>query len=66
MLKIDLRIGDGVAIGSVATVRLEDKSGKRVSLIIDADKSVPITRINHLTPAQIASQAGVASSRHRK
>lgn len=63
MLKIDLRVGESVAIGSVAIVSLEEKSGKIARLAIEADKSVAITRINKTSPAQIAASNGIVSSR---
>lgn len=54
MLKIDLKPGQSVAIGN-ATITLEEKSGKVARLVINADKSVPIQRIQAATPATIAA-----------
>lgn len=45
MLKLELKVGESVKIGD-AVVTLEDKSGKIARLAIQADKSVPITRVN--------------------
>lgn len=41
MLKVDLRPGQSIQVGD-ATIRLVKKSGQVASLVIDADKSVPI------------------------
>lgn len=41
-LKIALKIGDEVKIGD-AVIRLDYRSGNRVGLSIDADKSVKVT-----------------------
>ncbi len=41
MVKHDLRVGTTIEIGD-AKIRLEHKSGQRVSLIIDAPADVPI------------------------
>ena len=41
MVKHDLRIGTTIEIGDTK-IRLEHKSGQRVSLIIDAPADVPI------------------------
>lgn len=53
-LRIDLKPGESVSIGTYAVVTLEEKSGKIARLSIRADRSVPITRTNTMTPAQIA------------
>lgn len=59
MLKLELRVGESVRIGD-AIVTLEDKSGKNARLSIEADKSVPIKRIQPATMAQIA-KAGIGA-----
>ena len=41
MVKHDLRVGTTIEIGD-AKIRLEHKSGQRVSLIIDAPADMPI------------------------
>lgn len=53
MLKIDIRPGESIKIGD-AVVTLESKSGQLARLSIEADKSVPIHRIQPATVAQIA------------
>lgn len=45
MLKIDLRPGEAIRIGD-AVVTLESKSGQVARLSVQADKSVPIGRVN--------------------
>lgn len=52
MLKLELRVGESVKIGD-ATITLEDKSGKIARLSIQADKSVPIQRVQPTSMAQI-------------
>ena len=41
MVKHDLRVGTTIEIGDIK-IRLDHKSGQRVSLIIDAPADVPI------------------------
>jgi Global regulator protein family. len=60
MLKLDIKPGESVRIGDVAVITLEEKSGKVARLSIQADKSVPIRRVNSLTTAQIAAESGLA------
>lgn len=59
MLKLELRVGESVKIGS-AVVTLEDKSGRIARLAIEADKSVPIQRVQATTAAQLAKN-GIAA-----
>jgi hypothetical protein len=44
MLKIDLRPGEKLQIGD-ATVTLVQKSGQLASLVIDADRSIPVKKV---------------------
>lgn len=44
-LKIDLKVGESVALGGLATITLMDKSGKLARLDIKADESVKIRHI---------------------
>lgn len=46
MLNLNVRIGETVKIGDVATVTVENKSGQSVRLVFSADKSVPITIVD--------------------
>lgn len=60
LLKLELRVGESLKIGD-AVLTLEDKSGKVARLAIQADKSVPIHRIQRPTVAQIAAQTGIGA-----
>lgn len=53
MLAIDIKVGESIKIGD-AVITLEDKSGKTARLIINADKSIPVKRMQSSTMAQIA------------
>lgn len=54
MLKIDLRPGEAISIGN-AVVTLESKSGQMARLSVQADKSVPVSRVQkHSSIAKIA------------
>jgi len=59
-LRIELKPGESVSIGTYAVVTLEEKSGKIARLSIRADRSVPINRMSGTTTAQIA-QGGIMS-----
>lgn len=47
-LFLDLCIGDQLLIGD-AVVSLEDKSGKRARIKIDADRTIPIKLVDNTT-----------------
>jgi sRNA-binding carbon storage regulator CsrA len=60
MLKIDLEPGQTIKIGNYATITMEEKSGQRARLAIEADKSIPIHRPQRQqTDAMIAAKAGI-------
>jgi hypothetical protein len=59
MLKLDIRPGESIAIGSYAVVTLEEKSGKIARLSIEADKSVPVSRIQSKSAANLAASHGI-------
>ena len=59
MLKLELRAGESVSIGNLAIITLEEKSGKVARIAIDADKSVPVIRIDKPTTAQFAAAEGI-------
>lgn len=59
MLKIDLRPGESIAIGSYAVITLEEKSGKIARLSINAEKSVPVSRTGRQNTAQLAAVTGI-------
>ncbi|MGX0136344.1 carbon storage regulator [Cupriavidus metallidurans] len=62
MLKLDIKPGESVRIGDIAVITLEDKSGKVARLSIDADKSVPITRVEKPTAARLAAKVGLGAA----
>lgn len=55
MLKIDLRPGEAITIGD-AIVTLESKSGQVARLAVEADKSIPVRRLETAAPQHIAAQ----------
>ena len=59
MLKIDLRPGESLSIGD-AIVTLESKSGQVARLAVQADKSIPVQRVQagH-SVAQVAASQGI-------
>ncbi|AOJ09654.1 carbon storage regulator [Burkholderia mayonis] len=61
MLKLDIKPGESVKIGDFAVITLEDKSGKVARLSIQADKSVPISRVTSSSTAQIAAKVGLSA-----
>lgn len=50
MLKLDLSPGESVRIGDDVIVTLEKKTGQVARLAFDADKSIPIRRIEPEQP----------------
>ena len=58
LLRIDIKPGESVRIGD-AVITLEDKSGKIARLAIEADKSVPISRTQKSSTAQLAASMGI-------
>lgn len=59
MLKLEIRPGESIAIGNVAVVTLEEKSGKIARLAIQADKSVPVSRVQQNNTAKLAASVGI-------
>lgn len=62
MLKIDLKPGESVSIGSIAVVTLEHKSGQIARLAIQAERSVPVQRVQKHTTASIAAKGGITGN----
>lgn len=58
MLRIDVRVGESLKIGE-ATITLEQKSGQVARLAIQADRSVPIQRVQQYSPARMAAMNGI-------
>lgn len=46
MLRIDLRPGEGVRVGDNVIVRLEQKSGNRARISVEADRSIAIEKLD--------------------
>ena len=63
VLKLEIRPGESIAIGNYAVVTLEEKSGKIARLAIQADKSVPVSRIQNQNTATIAASVGITGKR---
>lgn len=60
MLKLDIKPGESIRIGDFAVITLEEKSGKTARLSIQADKSVPIDRVQQSSPAKLAAKYGIS------
>ena len=45
MLKLDISVGESVRIGSDVVITLEKKTGQVARLSFEADRSIPIRRI---------------------
>lgn len=56
-------MGESIAIGSLATITLEHKSGQIARLAIHADKSIPVQRVQTASTAQIAAEGGITGKR---
>ena len=54
-----MRPGESISIGNVAIVTLEEKSGKIARLAIQADKSVPVSRVSQNNTATLAASMGI-------
>lgn len=60
-LRIDLKPGESVSIGG-AVVTLEQKTGQVARISIEADRSVPVKRIQRPTPSAIAAEFGLPAA----
>jgi sRNA-binding carbon storage regulator CsrA len=61
MLKIDLKPGESVRIGDVAVVTLEKKAGNTARLSVQADKSVPVTRVERPVAGPHIAAGGIST-----
>ncbi len=52
MLRLNLKVGQTIAVGGPTNIRVERKSGQEVGLVFDADRSVPI----RIVPAEEAGR----------
>lgn len=57
-LMMNIRVGESIRIGS-AVVTLEDRAGRVARLMIEADRSVPISRVEVKTDAEMAGRFGI-------
>jgi hypothetical protein len=60
VLNIELKPGEAITIGDVV-VTLQDKSGKLARLSVDADKSIPVRRVQEQGPsvAKMVAEHGI-------
>lgn len=62
MLKIDLRPGEKLQIGE-AIITMVQKSGQLVSLAIDADRSIPVKKLNDEAPGiRMIAERGIMTA----
>lgn len=59
LLRIDIKPGESVRIGDYAVITLEEKSGKIARLAIEADKTVPVSRTQRNSTAQLVASMGI-------
>lgn len=64
MLKLNVKVGQSVAIGGPTTMRVEQKSGQAVALVFDADRSVPIRIIENSDAPKPRGASVVGLGRH--
>lgn len=61
MLRIDLKPGESVRIGDNCVITLEEKSGKAARIAFQADRSVPIVKVQGRTAADLM-KGGISGS----
>lgn len=61
MLRIDLKPGEAITIGD-AVITLEAKSGQLARLSVQADKSIPVRKVQEHGPsvAKMVAEHGIA------
>lgn len=59
LLRIDIKPGESIRIGDVAVITMEKKLGNIARITIEADKSVPVSRVNRQSTAQLAASMGI-------
>ena len=55
---MNIRVGESIRIGA-AVVTLEERAGRAARLMIEADRSVPITRVEVKSDADMAGRFGI-------
>jgi hypothetical protein len=67
MLKLNVRVGESIAIGGPTTLRIESKSGQAVGLVFDAAREIPIRIIpegeDHSPPKPQGGPVGLGRKR---
>lgn len=58
LLRIDIKPGESIRIGD-AVITLEEKTGKLARLAIEADKKVPVSRVQRQSTAKLAASMGI-------
>lgn len=59
LLRIDIKPGESIRIGDIAVITLEEKAGKLARLSIEADKKVPVSRVQFQNTAQLVASMGI-------
>jgi len=59
-LKLEIRPGETIAISDTVTVTLEEKSGQVARLSFEADRSIPIRKVDP-ADGRIAAMAGLGA-----
>ena len=59
LLRLDLKPGESVSIGGVAIITMEAKSGQTARVAIQADKSVPVERVQQPSAVNSAAKGGI-------
>ena len=62
MLVLKIRIGESVKIGNDVTMTLQERDGNTIKLAVDADKSIPVRRVQTTSQAEIAGKVGLGSA----
>ena len=62
MLALKMRIGESFRIGDFAVVTVQGRDGNTVKLTVDADKSIPVRRVESSTQAQLAGKMGLGEA----
>lgn len=62
MLVLKVRIGESVKIGDIATITLQERDGNTLKIAVDADKSIPVRRVQSASQAQLAAKVGLGAA----
>jgi sRNA-binding carbon storage regulator CsrA len=64
MLRLDLKPGESVTIGDFATITLEEKSGKAARIAFEADRSIPIRKVEAVGMAAASMRLGIRAPKN--